>query len=85
MTVLFDGNVLVAITFQSHVHHDAVHAWWASAPAVRFATCPITQGTLLRLALREGATSGGRPVTCFATGVPARTTTSGPTTCRTNR
>ena len=58
MTVLFDGNVLVAITFQSHVHHDAVHGWWASAPGVRFATCPITQGTLLRLALREGATSG---------------------------
>ena len=32
MTVLFDGNVLVAITFPAHVHHDAVHAWWTSAP-----------------------------------------------------
>ena len=58
MTVLFDGNVLVAITFPTHVHHEAVHTWWTSVPATRFATCPITQGTLLRLALREGATSG---------------------------
>jgi toxin-antitoxin system PIN domain toxin len=58
MTVLFDGNVLVAITFPTHVHHEAVHAWWTSVPATRFATCPITQGTLLRLALREGATFG---------------------------
>jgi uncharacterized protein len=58
MSLLFDGNVLVAFAFPTHVHHDVVHAWWTSQPAVRFATCPITQGTLLRLALREGATSG---------------------------
>jgi toxin-antitoxin system PIN domain toxin len=58
MTVLLDGNVLIAFTFPAHVHHDAVHTWWSSQSGVRFATCPITQGTLLRMALREGATSG---------------------------
>lgn len=57
MTVLFDGNVLVALTFPAHVHHEVLHAWWMSQSARGFATCPITQGTLLRLALREGATS----------------------------
>ena len=53
-TVLLDGNVLVALTDQSHIHHDVASAWFAADPAP-FATCPITQGTLLRMQLRLGA------------------------------
>ena len=52
--VLLDGNVLVALTDQAHIHHEAASAWFAAEPAP-FATCPITQGTLLRMQLRLGA------------------------------
>lgn len=52
--ILLDGNVLVALTDAAHVHHRPASEWFAreSAP---FATCPITQGTLLRMLLRLGA------------------------------
>jgi toxin-antitoxin system PIN domain toxin len=60
MTDLLDGNVLVALVVIDHVHHDRVASWFADRRA-RFATCPITQGTLLRLLLRSGAeTSSAR-------------------------
>ncbi len=51
---LLDGNVLVALTDAAHVHHDAASGWFADS-AAPFATCPITQGTLLRLQLQFGA------------------------------
>lgn len=57
MTALLDGNVLVALIFPTHVHHEAAHAWLDNHQGATFATCPITQATLLRLALREGATA----------------------------
>jgi len=57
VTHLLDGNVLVALTFTGHVHHRAAHAWRAAQRDFRFATCPVTQGTLLRFALRGGVTT----------------------------
>ena len=48
---LLDGNVLVALLSSSHVHHIAAQGWFASHTHP-FATCPITQGTLLRLLMR---------------------------------
>ncbi len=54
MTTLLDGNVLVALIDRSHVHHAAAVAWFGRLEG-GFATCPITQGTLLRLLLRFGA------------------------------
>lgn len=52
--VLLDGNVLIALADQAHVHHPLVVRWF-SAQSQPFATCPITQGTLLRMLLRHGA------------------------------
>ena len=54
--VLLDGNVLVALTYRPHVHHPAARQWFA-ANGRPFATCPITQGTLLRLLLQLQAVS----------------------------
>jgi uncharacterized protein len=54
VTHLLDGNVLIALVDRSHVHHPPTVEWFASH-AGGFATCPITQGTLLRLLLRFGA------------------------------
>lgn len=52
MTVLLDANVLIALVVADHVHHEAAEAWLDTTE--RFATCPITQGSLVRLLVREG-------------------------------
>lgn len=49
MTWLLDGNVLVAMAIPGHVHHHRVHRWLAAIREDTFATCPVTEGTLLRL------------------------------------
>lgn len=53
MTALLDANVLIALVVTDHTHHDAAEAWFADSTE-NFATCPITQGSLIRLLLREG-------------------------------
>lgn len=54
---LLDGNVLVALLSSGHVHHDLAQTWFESSTCP-FATCPITQGTLLRMLMQlEGLDS----------------------------
>lgn len=53
MTTLLDANVLIALVVSDHVHHDAAERWFAQLND-SFATCPITQGSLLRLLIRQG-------------------------------
>jgi toxin-antitoxin system PIN domain toxin len=53
VTVLLDANVLIALLVEDHVHHAAAESWFAGMSS-NFATCPITQGSLLRLLIREG-------------------------------
>lgn len=48
---LLDGNVLVALAGIGHVHHEAAHRWFDQHDGA-FATCPITQGTLVRLLMQ---------------------------------
>ena len=50
---LADGNVLIALTVSDHVHHRQAREWSARREH-QLATCPITQGTLLRFLLRNG-------------------------------
>lgn len=57
VTCLLDGNVLVALSDAAHVHHEAAARWFAAGDAP-FATCPITQGTLLRMLLQFKAVAG---------------------------
>ncbi|MGH3676124.1 MAG: TA system VapC family ribonuclease toxin [Mycobacterium sp.] len=53
MTALLDANVLVALVVAEHVHHDAAVKWLSASDAA-FATCPVTQGSLVRFLLRAG-------------------------------
>lgn len=53
MTVLLDANVLIALLVGDHVHHAAAEDWFVSTTG-NFATCPSTQGSLMRLLIREG-------------------------------
>ena len=57
MTVLLDANVLIALIVDDHVHHDAAERWLAGH-GDRIATCPITEGSLVRLLVREGQSAG---------------------------
>lgn len=53
---LCDANVLIALAAIEHVHHDAAETWFAAAGS-GFATCPITQGSLVRVLLWAGLTA----------------------------
>ncbi|MEX1023335.1 MAG: TA system VapC family ribonuclease toxin [Dehalococcoidia bacterium] len=53
MVVLLDANVLIALVSIEHVHHDSAEAWLRDLDD-EFATCPSTEGSLLRFLIREG-------------------------------
>ncbi len=57
MTVLLDANVLIALTAVGHVHQDRAERWLSGLDE-EHATCPITQGALLRVLLHSGAVLG---------------------------
>lgn len=48
MIHLLDGNVLVALCLEGHVHHGLARRWFVASSG-KFATCAVTEGTLLRL------------------------------------
>lgn len=52
MIVLLDSSVLIAIVVANHEFHESAHQWLISAE-VAPATCPITQGALLRFLLQQ--------------------------------
>lgn len=53
LTTLLDANVLIALVIDDHVHHAHAETWLLQSET-KFATCPLTQGSLMRLMLREG-------------------------------
>jgi toxin-antitoxin system PIN domain toxin len=61
VTTLLDSNVLIAVVTPSHVHHTQAERWLASLTD-QYATCPITQGALVRMAIRGGATASDAQV-----------------------
>lgn len=48
--LLLDANVLIALTVRDHEHHRAATEWLGGRR--RFATCPSTQGALVRFLVR---------------------------------
>jgi toxin-antitoxin system PIN domain toxin len=56
VTVLLDANALIAMTVTDHMHHDLMEEWFTERTEP-FATCPLTQGALVRFLLRGGATA----------------------------
>jgi len=54
--VLLDSNVLIALSVGDHVHHARARTWFLALKG-SFATCPITQGALVRFLVRRGATA----------------------------
>jgi predicted nucleic acid-binding protein len=51
LTSLPDVNVLIALSWTNHPHHDAAHRWFAKDGHLGWATCLLTQSGFLRLSL----------------------------------
>lgn len=52
---LLDVNVLVALAWPNHVHHDAAHAWFSEHRINGWATCPITEAGFVRISCNPAA------------------------------
>ena len=48
-TALLDVNVLTALHWPAHEHHDSAHRWMTGHLNRRWATCPLTQLGFLRI------------------------------------
>ena len=46
---LLDVNALVALAWDSHVHHAAVRSWFARHSPRGWATCPLTESGFVRV------------------------------------
>lgn len=55
MTYLLDGNVLIALTLENHIHRGRCLSWFSGISS--FATCPVTEGTLLRIHMQHAENS----------------------------
>ncbi|HVV51893.1 MAG TPA: TA system VapC family ribonuclease toxin [Polyangia bacterium] len=57
---LLDVNVLIAMAWPNHVHHEAVLTWLGGPGVVSFATCPVTQSGFIRVSSNGRAIPGAR-------------------------
>jgi uncharacterized protein len=46
---LLDVNALVALAWDSHVHHARMRTWFADNSSRGWATCPLTEGGFVRV------------------------------------
>lgn len=46
---LLDVNALVALAWDSHIHHAAARAWFAASGTDGWATCPLTESGFVRV------------------------------------
>jgi hypothetical protein len=46
---LLDVNALVALAWDSHVHHAPMRAWFVANSSTGWATCPITENGFVRV------------------------------------
>ncbi len=46
---LLDLNVLIALAWPNHIHHESAHAWFREHQQEGWATCPLTQAGFIRV------------------------------------
>ncbi|MCE2475703.1 MAG: PIN domain-containing protein [Alphaproteobacteria bacterium] len=49
MTALLDVNVLIALAWPNHVHHDAARSWFVGQRTSGWATCALTEAGFVRV------------------------------------
>jgi len=60
MVVLPDVNVLVALVWPNHVHHERVHEWLGKHRNQPWATCPLTQSGFVRVSSNRQVTPAAK-------------------------
>lgn len=58
VTRLLDVNVLIALTWPHHVHHNAARSWFAGVRGNGWATCPLTEAGFVRVSCNPSAVKG---------------------------
>ena len=48
-TALLDLNILTALLWPAHEHHEAAHRWFSARAKARWATCSLTQLGFVRI------------------------------------
>jgi len=48
-TALLDLNILTALLWPAHEHHDVAHRWFGARASARWATCSLTQLGFVRI------------------------------------
>jgi toxin-antitoxin system PIN domain toxin len=51
---LLDVNLLVALFYPDHVHHETAHDWFADNRSREWATCPLTENGFVRVLSSPG-------------------------------
>ncbi|MEO8779660.1 MAG: TA system VapC family ribonuclease toxin [Rhodanobacter sp.] len=67
-TYLLDINILLALLDPMHVFHDTAHRWFHAEGRVQWATSPLTENGVVRIASQPsyGNTPGAAPVVAKA-------------------
>ena len=55
MIALPDVNVLIALAWPNHVHHDAARSWFATNRSAGWATCTMTEAGFVRVSCNRSA------------------------------
>lgn len=55
MIALPDVNVLLALAWAQHPHHNAAHTWFTKSASDGWATCILTQSAFVRLSMNAHA------------------------------
>jgi len=50
---LLDVNMLIALAWPSHVHHQVAQAWFGENSSDGWATCPLTQCAFVRISSNQ--------------------------------
>jgi toxin-antitoxin system PIN domain toxin len=58
---LLDVNVLVALAWPNHVHHEPAHRWFRKIRSGGWATCPLTQTGFVRVSSNDRVLPDARP------------------------
>lgn len=60
MIALLDVNMLVALAWPNHIHHEGAHRWFAEQRDQGWATCPITESGFVRVSSNPATTPEAR-------------------------
>ena len=57
---LLDVNLLIALAWPNHVHHEVAHRWFKQHRSGGWATCPVTQSGFVRVSSNPRVMSEAR-------------------------